>query len=486
MSAKLSALITAGGTREPIDDVRVLTNLSTGRFGAAIANALAERGVAVTLLGSQELLRSRTAIDPAVKRVPFASFHDLARVLAETIAADPPDLLFMAAAVSDYAPVRAEGKIRSDAEELTLRLVRNPKLLTRLREQCGADTFLVGFKLLSGVSREELVSVARAQVAKANLDLSVANDLATFTETEHPVVLVGRDEAVDVVGPRAQVAAGIVEHVLRIKAPGLAGATPPARIVLPPARGELPHLSWDAIEAGSRSLGWPASARVEPVVQGGRAVAALVRAGEGEWVSPFVPSELRGQGVGDLLLERLDWFGWQLAVPASDPQLLAYCVERGYAVATREGELHLLRPPSLRDDLREAASVCVHDPLAKQVLLARRLTEPYLGYWAFPGGTLDEGESSLEAAARELREETGLDLAPLRPEASHTVCVAVGEGTPGYRVTNYLVRTRTALEAKASSEVEPEWLSLEEAVTRRPMAAGTRRVLRAYEDLLTL
>ena len=148
----LLAIVTAGGTREPIDDVRFVTNLSKGRFGAAIARALADRGVEVVLLASAELASHPEWIDPRVPVVPFGSTSELDAAIDAEIARGTPDLLFMAAAVSDYAPVRVEGKIRSDADELVIRMRRLPKILATLRDRCGRSTFLVGFKLLSGVS----------------------------------------------------------------------------------------------------------------------------------------------------------------------------------------------------------------------------------------------------------------------------------------------------------------------------------------------
>ncbi len=186
--AALRALVTAGGTREPIDDVRVITNLSRGRFGAAIARALVAHGVETTVLGSREALEL-VASEPAITPVPFSSYSDIADGL-QRLTADPPDLLFMAAAVSDYVPVPQAGKIRSDADELVIRLTKTAKLLPTLRDRCGPQTFLVGFKLLSNVSHEVLVETAQRQVSGAKLNLSVANDLKDFTESNHPVTLV--------------------------------------------------------------------------------------------------------------------------------------------------------------------------------------------------------------------------------------------------------------------------------------------------------
>jgi 8-oxo-dGTP pyrophosphatase MutT (NUDIX family) len=263
--AGLRALVTAGGTSEPIDDVRVVTNLSTGRFGAAIANALARRGVDVTLLAGPALLARRTVVDPGVRCVPFGpdgSFADLERALR--VHTDPaPDLLFMAAAVSDYSPVRASGKIRSATDRLTVEMTKNPKLLATLRARCGDATWLVGFKLLSGVSTEELVAVAQRQIEAASLDMTVANDAATFEPGRHPIVLVHRDgTSVPHVGSKADMAEVVADAAL---AGWLARhpADTAAKRALPAVQswpdGDVPE--WVAVLAGS--MGW-SRAQVAP------------------------------------------------------------------------------------------------------------------------------------------------------------------------------------------------------------------------------
>ena len=211
----LQALVTAGGTREPIDDVRVIANLSRGRFGAAIAHELVESGISTTLLGSVELLRSRTLIDERLEVVPFDTFGDLDRRLSETLATNPPDIIFMTAAVSDYSPERLPGKLRSHAPTVSLRLTRNPKLLTTLRSRGKADACIVGFKLLSHVGPQELIQSAQRQLVSCQLDLTVANDLAALGGDDHPVTVVSADAPpLDLQGRRETVAAQLVEQVM--------------------------------------------------------------------------------------------------------------------------------------------------------------------------------------------------------------------------------------------------------------------------------
>jgi len=209
--SRVRAVVTAGGTSEPIDDARVVTNFSTGRFGAALARALIQRGVDVTLLASRALAAHADWIDPRAQVVPFGSAAELRDALHNALST-PPDLVFMAAAVSDYAPVPFEGKIRSDADELVVRMTRNPKLLPTLRAACP-NAVLCGFKLLSRVSSTELVDVARRQIDANNLDLCLANDLAELGAL-HPAWIVDRSGAVRVDGDKDHTAAALADAAL--------------------------------------------------------------------------------------------------------------------------------------------------------------------------------------------------------------------------------------------------------------------------------
>lgn len=212
----IRALVTAGGTREPIDDVRVITNLSTGRYGAAIAKALAERGVEVTLLASHALAERPEWIDPRVTVQRFGSFDDLREALTQNCAT-PPDLIFMAAAVADYSPDPQTGKIDSSPDQYTLVMRRNPKLLGTLRTLCGDATTLVGFKLTSGASAEALCVKAADQLQAHQLDACVANDLGELVGDQHPMWWVTtRGEPERLTGTKAETATALVGRALTL------------------------------------------------------------------------------------------------------------------------------------------------------------------------------------------------------------------------------------------------------------------------------
>lgn len=190
-------VITAGGTREKIDDVRYIGNFSSGRLGHAVARAFAEQKAHERLLTGAlqspvKLLAPKNTIDrfgdiDGVEHIPFESTRDLRARLLGIHAAD---IVIHSAAVADYIPEYVYGKIRSDKSELNLRLQRAPKILAELREHFGPDATLVGFKLLSGVHRNILSQAAQQQIEDNNLDYCIANDLHKITKESRTVNVV--------------------------------------------------------------------------------------------------------------------------------------------------------------------------------------------------------------------------------------------------------------------------------------------------------
>ncbi len=207
----MRAIVTAGGTQEPIDDVRVITNLSSGRLGVALARALAARGAAVKLLAGPVVPTENTS---GVEVVRFGTAAQLDEQITRALAAGPVRLFLMAAAVSDWAPIRKPGKLASHGEEMVLHLAPRPKILPTLRERCGGRTLIVGFKLLSRVTDEALIHAAQQQIREARTDFCVANDLQRIDDWVHPVHVVGRDGSVTAhEGSKSEVAEAIVERV---------------------------------------------------------------------------------------------------------------------------------------------------------------------------------------------------------------------------------------------------------------------------------
>jgi phosphopantothenoylcysteine synthetase/decarboxylase len=207
----MNILVTAGNTFVPIDRVRGITNIFTGRTGASIALHAQARGHTVTLLTSHP----ETIESPPSERweiLPYRTFEDLQRLMRDLMAAGDLDAVVHCAAVSDYlaggvyAPAegthfrvesscwecedevrpalvdRAAGKVKSDEPELWLRLVRAPKLIDSVRRDWGFRGLLVKFKLEVGVSDEHLLAIAERSRISSLADLMVANTLEGANE----------------------------------------------------------------------------------------------------------------------------------------------------------------------------------------------------------------------------------------------------------------------------------------------------------------
>jgi phosphopantothenoylcysteine decarboxylase/phosphopantothenate--cysteine ligase len=157
-------LVTAGPTFEPIDPVRGLTNLSSGKMGYAVAQAAAEAGAEVCLVSGPTCL----AAPAGVRRVDVQSAADMrAAVLAEL----PSDVFVAVAAVADYrVDAAATQKIKKSADGLTLQLVPNPDILAEVAALPGAP-FCVGF----AAETEQLAEHAEAKRLRKKLPLLVGN-----------------------------------------------------------------------------------------------------------------------------------------------------------------------------------------------------------------------------------------------------------------------------------------------------------------------
>ena len=167
-------IITAGPTREALDPVRAITNLSSGKMGYAIAAAAVARGAAVTLISGPVHLKPPTGVDCIL--VESAKQMQWAIQDALGVAQDRADVLIMAAAVSDYRPAESSPtKLKRGEGELTLQLKPNPDLLRGVgTARTGLRPVLVGFALET-LSDRDLVFVARQKLIEKQVDLIVAN-----------------------------------------------------------------------------------------------------------------------------------------------------------------------------------------------------------------------------------------------------------------------------------------------------------------------
>jgi phosphopantothenoylcysteine decarboxylase / phosphopantothenate---cysteine ligase len=207
-------LVTAGGTREPIDSVRFLGNRSSGRMGVALADEARRRGAEVILLGAN--LAVEAPFDVETIPTPTAeSMLDAALALADV------DVALLAAAVADYRPAEAlAGKRPKDDRAWTVELEPTADVARALGERKTAGQVLVVFGAEHG---EEGLERKRAMLETKNADLVVFNDVGRagigFDAPENEVVLITRGgERVVPRAAKAQVAAAILDEVERLLA----------------------------------------------------------------------------------------------------------------------------------------------------------------------------------------------------------------------------------------------------------------------------
>jgi phosphopantothenoylcysteine synthetase/decarboxylase len=241
-SSFMNVLVTAGNTIVPIDRVRCITNVFTGRTGAQIALHAESRGHAVTLLTShpEGVETQPSSVRWTLER--YSTFADLEKLLDRHVRV-PPDVIIHCAAVSDYqcdgvyAPSpgtrfvaddcrwesnggtqpslaeRAAGKIKSDEPELWLRLVRTPKLVDRFRREWTFRGILVKFKLEVGVEDERLLEIAEQSRRQSEADLMVANTLEGMHTWAYLGPIAGRYEKAS----RRELPARLLDAVEQLK-----------------------------------------------------------------------------------------------------------------------------------------------------------------------------------------------------------------------------------------------------------------------------
>ena len=240
----MNVLVTGGGTSAPIDDVRSITNVSTGRFAAAISESCLARGACcvwhlhapsaqLPLLrmarfdlecddpaGEFDRLRSLhdewKAVRDRLHLVPLKSgtVADYGQSLHHLLLTQSIDVAFLAMAVSDYEPAPVAGKVSSDESELVVQCGRTPKVIRSVRDW-APSVYLVGFKLLSRATTPELIRQAEASGRTNRADLTVANDLQSLVAGRHTVHLVRTGHPPETLEPGADLADRLVVLVLK-------------------------------------------------------------------------------------------------------------------------------------------------------------------------------------------------------------------------------------------------------------------------------
>jgi phosphopantothenoylcysteine decarboxylase/phosphopantothenate--cysteine ligase len=211
--AGVSMLVTAGGTREPIDAVRVIANRSSGKQGYAIAAEAAARGARVVLVSTVDL--------PVPAGVEVASVETAEQMQAAIAARAGTDVVVMAAAVADFRPKQAAtGKLKKHEGTPEIVLEPTPDILAGLGAAKRAGQVLVGF----AAETDDLLANARAKLDAKRLDLIVANDVsapgAGFGHDTNAVVLLraGAEPSTVPLRDKRAIAAAVVDAIVAIRA----------------------------------------------------------------------------------------------------------------------------------------------------------------------------------------------------------------------------------------------------------------------------
>lgn len=216
----MKILVTSGGTKIPIDRVRDITNMSKGTFGSKIATEFLKLGHEVVFMkakGSKSPvqqtinLASRTEQfnkDKFVQWVndvekwksrymeyEYTTYEQYAEMLKFVIGVEKPDIILLAAAVSDYGVENYyEGKIRSN-DMFNIKLKQLPKLITWVKEW-SPNSKLVGFKLLVNSKDKDLIDAATRSVNDSKCEMVVANDLQEIKDDNHKIHIVFKDKVI--------------------------------------------------------------------------------------------------------------------------------------------------------------------------------------------------------------------------------------------------------------------------------------------------
>lgn len=203
-------LVINGSTVEPLDEMRVISNKSTGRMGAALVEEAFRLGADVThWFGHGHLDR----VPRLVPTRRFVTVADLLRLVDEELASGAFDAVLMPAAISDFGPAPQGGKIPSERERVTIELTALPKVVRRVREVF--DGALVPFKAESGAAEKDLVERARLSVSRHRAAFVVANDLRGVGVSETSAFLVDERDVTPVRGLKHDVARAILDRLAR-------------------------------------------------------------------------------------------------------------------------------------------------------------------------------------------------------------------------------------------------------------------------------
>jgi phosphopantothenoylcysteine decarboxylase / phosphopantothenate---cysteine ligase len=209
----MSVVVTAGGTREPIDAVRVIANRSSGKQGYAIAEEAFKRGAGVTLISTVD----RTTL-PGIKVVAVETAQQMMDAI--TTVSGTSDVVVMTAAVADFRPVQSvSGKIKKHEGVPEIRLEPTPDILAELGRTKPTTQTLVGF----AAETDNVVENAQGKLVRKNLDLIVANDVSAagvgfgHDTNEVTIISAAGDHKLVKLASKNSIATAVLDSVVKLR-----------------------------------------------------------------------------------------------------------------------------------------------------------------------------------------------------------------------------------------------------------------------------
>lgn len=222
----MKVVITAGGTSEKIDNVRKITNSSTGKLGLCIANEFLKtvEEVEITYICSKETFCPN---DDRVKIKRIIGVDDLEREVRNVLENNDIDVFIHSMAVSDYKVdyvstleklknneefTMTDNKISSSLSDLVIVLKPTKKIISIIKD-ISPNTYLVGFKLLDNVTKDKLIEVATNLMIKNKCNLVVANDLENIRNGKHIGYIIDEENNVIVAEGKDDIAKKLVRRI---------------------------------------------------------------------------------------------------------------------------------------------------------------------------------------------------------------------------------------------------------------------------------
>jgi len=211
-SKKGNIIVTAGPTWVPIDKVRVITNIFSGKLGYLIARKAAKKGLKVILfLGPGRVCTSKKQYKN-LEIIRYKYYNELFDLLKKAVSSKKYGTLIHSAAIADYTPRPVNAKIKSGKLNLIIKLKPTIKIVDQVKKW-DPNIFLVKFKLETDISKDKLINVAYNSMLKSNADLMVANEFSKISSKYHQAYIINPEKKVETIIGKENIAKKLLDRI---------------------------------------------------------------------------------------------------------------------------------------------------------------------------------------------------------------------------------------------------------------------------------